>query len=160
MKRPEHVRRLRRRTAIAAFLLGVITFAVFDPAQAVDPDEMLDDPVLEARAQKLGAELRCVVCQSESIEISNAPLAHDMRLLVRERIKAGASDAEVKAFLVERYGDYVLMRPPLKPETYALWLAPALLLGAGGVAAYFVLRGQARLGPVDDPDPVKTSGES
>jgi cytochrome c-type biogenesis protein CcmH len=141
-----------------ALLLSLAAVAL--PARALDPDERLDDPVLEARAHQLGSELRCVVCQSENIEISNAPLAADMRRLVRERIKAGATDAEVKAYLVERYGDYVLMRPPVKPETYALWLAPALLLGAGGVAAYFVLHGQARLGPLDDPDPEEAAKES
>lgn len=119
-------------------------------AAAVEPDEMLADPALEARAQALGAELRCVVCQSESIELSTAPLAHDMRLLVRERIKAGASDAAVKTFLVARYGDYVLMRPPVKRETLLLWGAPALALGGGAIAAWIVLRGQARL-PAGSP---------
>lgn len=146
----------RNRPPLAALAGALLFFAM--PALAVDPDEMLADPVLEARARRLGSELRCVVCQSESIEISSAPLAGDMRRLVRERISAGASDLEVKAFLVERYGDYVLMRPPVKPETYALWLAPAMLLGAGGLAAYFVLRGQARLGPIDDLD-AETAGK-
>ncbi|MBY0421742.1 MAG: cytochrome c-type biogenesis protein CcmH [Parvularculaceae bacterium] len=121
-------------------------------AGAVDPDEMLADKALEARAQALGGELRCVVCQSESIELSNAPLARDMRLLIRERIKAGDTDAEVKSFLVARYGDYVLMRPPFRPSTYILWWAPALALGAGAAAAYFVLRGQAKLGPPPDAE--------
>lgn len=163
MRRAEQGRRdgrSPRRAILAAFLVALSVLTLGGPTVALDPDEMLDDPALEARAQKLGSELRCVVCQSESIEISNAPLAHDMRVLVRERIKAGATDAEVKAFLVERYGDYVLMRPPIKPETYALWLAPVVLLGAGGLAAYFVLRGQARRGPLDDQDTAPTSGES
>lgn len=158
MNRRKTLKRRFRRGLHVAILLSLA--AVMVPAAALDPDERLSDPALEARAHRLGSELRCVVCQSESIEISNAPLAEDMRRLVREQIKAGATDEEVKAYLVARYGDYVLMRPPVKPETYGLWLAPALLLGAGGVAAYFVLRGQARLGPIDDPDTEEAAKES
>lgn len=139
----------RARNAILALAAA---FAVAAPAGAVDPDEMLADTALEARAQALGAELRCVVCQSESIELSNAPLARDMRLLIRARIKAGDTDAEVKDFLVARYGDYVLMRPPFRPSTYLLWWAPALALGAGLGAAYFVLRGQSRPGAAPEPE--------
>lgn len=141
---------MKRSRSFRAAALAALAASLTTAAFAVDPDEMLDDKALEARAQRLGSELRCVVCQSESIELSNAPLAHDMRILVREQIKGGASDEEVKAFLVERYGDYVLMRPPVKPETYALWLAPLLLFGVGGAAAYFVLRDQARRGSDED----------
>jgi len=106
------------------------------PALAVEPSEMLKDPALEARARAISRELRCLVCQNQSIDDSNADLAHDLRLIVRERLLAGDSDAQVKAYLVARYGDFVLLDPPFKAKTLLLWLGPALLLifGAGGVA--------------------------
>lgn len=115
----------------------MLLFAV--PAAAVEPDEMLDDPALEQRARALSAEIRCVVCQNESIDSSNAEIAHELRVLVRERLVAGDSDQQVLDYLVARYGDYVLLRPPMKPETYLLWFGPfaMLLLGALGVLAYF-----------------------
>jgi cytochrome c-type biogenesis protein CcmH len=96
---------------------------------------MLTDPALEARARTLSKEIRCLVCQSESIDTSNADLARDLRILVRERLKAGDTDQEVLDYLVARYGDYVLLRPPMKLETMLLWFGPflALLLGAGVV---------------------------
>jgi len=99
---------------------------------AVEPSEMLADPVLEARARALSKELRCMVCQNESIDDSGAPLAHDLRVLVRERIKAGDSDQQVLDFLVARYGEFVLLKPPLSWHTVALWGLPpgVLLLGA------------------------------
>jgi cytochrome c-type biogenesis protein CcmH len=99
---------------------------------ATSPDEMLPDPALEARARALGHELRCLVCQNQSIDDSDADLARDLRRLVRERITAGDSDAEVKRFLVARYGDFVLLEPPFRPSTWLLWLGPAaaLLLAA------------------------------
>ncbi len=104
------------------------------PAFAVQPHEMLDEPVLEARAQQLDDELRCVRCRSESIASSNADWASDARVIVRELLTQGATDAEVKAFFVERYGEYVLMRPPLSATNIALWLAgPVLFLGVLGV---------------------------
>ncbi|MDX1710265.1 MAG: cytochrome c-type biogenesis protein [Rhodovibrionaceae bacterium] len=108
-------------------------------AWAVEPDEILDDPALEQRAREISKNIRCVVCQNESIDTSNADLAKDMRVLIRERIQAGDSNAEVKAYLVERYGDYVLLKPPVRPATYLLWFGPlaVLLLGAAGVAVYF-----------------------
>jgi cytochrome c-type biogenesis protein CcmH len=101
-------------------------------AWAVEPNEMLSDPVLEARARALSKELRCMVCQNESIDDSGAPLAHDLRVLVRERIKAGDSDQQVLDFLVARYGEFVLLRPPLSWHTIALWGLPpgVLLVGA------------------------------
>lgn len=115
------------RSTVFALLVAIHTI----PAGAVTPDEMLSDPVLEARARALSAELRCVVCQNQSIDDSDAPLAHDLRLLVRERLLAGDSDAEVKAYLVERYGTFVLLSPPLARNTVLLWLLPltVLLLG-------------------------------
>ena len=108
-------------------------------ALAVEPDEILDDPVLEARARKLSRGLRCLVCQNESIDSSNAGLARDLRNLVRERLVAGDSDQEVLDFLVARYGDFVLLKPPMKPKTYLLWFGPAaiFLAGALGVVFYF-----------------------
>ena len=124
-----------------ALALGMFV-AVLAPAWAVQPDEMLDDPVLEARARDLSREIRCLVCQNEPIDSSNADLARDLRLLVRERLMAGDSDDAVKAYLVARYGDFVLFEPPVKPATYALWFGPALivLLGAGGVGLYYARR--------------------
>lgn len=113
------------------------------PLAAVEPSEMLPDPAQEARAQALGHELRCLVCQSESIEASNADLARDLRLVVRERIVAGDSDAEVLAYLTDRFGDFVRLRPRFGGATLWLWLAgPVLLLIGAGVAVAFVLRGR------------------
>ena len=131
---------------LALALLTAIPLAASAPARAVEPDEMLDDPVLEARARALSQEIRCLVCQNEPIDSSNADLARDLRLLVRERIVAGDSDADVKAFLVARYGDYVLLDPPMKSTTYALWFGPVLilLLGALGVILYFARARQAQ----------------
>jgi cytochrome c-type biogenesis protein CcmH len=103
-------------------------------ALAVDPGEALDDPALEARARALSAGLRCMVCQNQSIDDSDAPLARDLRLLVRERLKAGDSDDEAIDYIVERYGSFVLLKPPFSPSTLLLWLAPLLLVAAG--AAY------------------------
>lgn len=104
-------------------------------AWAVEPDEVLDDPVLEQRARDISANIRCVVCQNEPIDSSNAGVARDLRILIRERLAAGDSNQEVEAYLVARYGDYVLFKPPLKPSTYLLWYGPfvILLFGIGGV---------------------------
>ncbi len=128
----------------AIALACALILAALAPAGAVEPDEVLADPVLEERARALSEGLRCLVCRNESIDESNADLARDMRLLVRERLVAGDSDEEVIGFLVERYGEYVLLRPTLSGANLALWLAaPAmLLLGAGIAFAY--LRGRAK----------------
>ena len=113
------------------------------PLFAVEPGEMLKDPVLEARARTLSKELRCMVCQNQSIDDSEAPLAHDLRVLVRERLTAGDSDAQVIDFLVARYGEFVLLKPPLSWHTAALWgLPPAILLL--GVAAIVIVVGRRR----------------
>ena len=96
---------------------------------------MLADPALEARARILAKEMRCLVCQNQSIDDSDADLAHDLRRIVRERIEAGDSDDAVRAFLTDRYGDFVLLRPPLKPETYLLWFGPAAILAVGALGA-------------------------
>ena len=105
---------------------------------AVRPDEMLKDSALEARARNLSEELRCMVCQNQSIDDSEAPLAHDLRVLVRQRLEAGDTDRQVLDYLVARYGDFVLLRPPFKPETLLLWGLPPLAL-ATGVAALILL---------------------
>ncbi|NKB47987.1 MAG: cytochrome c-type biogenesis protein CcmH [Alphaproteobacteria bacterium] len=97
------------------------------PALAVEPDEVLADPVLEARARELSKVLRCVVCQNQSIDDSNADIARDMRLIVRERLVAGDTDDQTVAYMVARYGDYVLLRPPFQPNTMALWVGPPFM---------------------------------
>lgn len=119
------------------------------PAVAVEPDEMLDDPALERRAREISSEIRCLVCQNQTIDESNAELAADLRVLIRERLKAGDTNQEVRDFLVARYGDFVLLEPPVKPKTYALWYGPAglLALGAVGVVVYFRRRRAAGHGP-------------
>ncbi len=105
------------------------------PAHAVQPDEIMPDAAKEARARELSRELRCMVCQNQSIDDSDAPLARDLRLLVRERIAGGDSDAEVIDFLVARYGEFVLLKPRFNPHTLLLWLLPPLLLAGGGIRA-------------------------
>ncbi|MEE2691881.1 MAG: cytochrome c-type biogenesis protein [Pseudomonadota bacterium] len=119
-------------------VLAGLAFAT--AAFAVEPDEMLADAALEARAEALDRELRCVVCQSQSIAESNADLAKEMRVVVRERLAAGDSDEEILAYLVERYGDYVLLRPPVQGNTIFLWVFPALVLLAGLTGGVFYVR--------------------
>ncbi|OBS51400.1 MULTISPECIES: cytochrome c-type biogenesis protein [Methylosinus] len=114
--------------------------ALLSPALAISPDEKLADPKLEARARVIASELRCLVCQNQSIDDSDAPLAKDLRIIVRERLKEGASDAEVRDFVVARYGDFVLLRPPVKPETLLLWTAPLIALVGGSIVLYFAAR--------------------
>ncbi len=111
-------------------------------AFAVDPDEMLSDPALEARARAISQQLRCLVCQNQSIDDSQADLARDLRILVRERLKAGDSDKQVIDFVVARYGDFVLLKPPVNEQTLGLWFGPLALaaLGLGGIAVYFARR--------------------
>jgi cytochrome c-type biogenesis protein CcmH len=110
------------------------------PGLAVQPDEVMKDPALEARARALSEELRCLVCQNQSIDDSDAPLARDIRILIRSRIAEGESNEAVRAYLVSRYGDFILLKPPFKPETVLLWLSPALVLGAGLASALFARR--------------------
>ncbi|HZT26060.1 MAG TPA: cytochrome c-type biogenesis protein [Pseudolabrys sp.] len=109
-------------------------------AMAVTPDEMLKDPVLEARARHISQELRCMVCQNQDIDDSAAPLAHDLRVLVRDRLKAGDSDQQVLDFLVARYGEFVLLRPRFEPHTLLLWGLPPLALAAGLIGLFFAAR--------------------
>lgn len=120
----------------------LLMLAAILPANAVQPDEVLANPALEARARTLSAGLRCMVCQNQSIDDSDAPLARDLRLLVRERLEAGDSDREVLSFLTDRYGEFVLLRPPFRLGTALLWGFPALLLAAG--LAFLLLRARGR----------------
>ena len=110
-------------------------FLALSAAFAVQPDEQLADPALEARAREISAGLRCLVCQNQSIDDSDAPLARDLRILVRERLTAGDSDAAVRDYLVARYGDFILLKPPFEAGTLLLWLTPVLALGVGAFVA-------------------------
>lgn len=124
--------------------LGLIAaLAVAGPAFAVTPDEQLKDPALEARALKLGKELRCVVCQNQSIDDSDAELAHDLRVLLRERIAAGDTDEQAIAYIVARYGSFVQLNPPVRGDTLLLWFGPLALLALGGAGAVIYMRGRA-----------------
>ena len=125
------------RRLLATLLLVVV--AAF-PALAVQPDEVLDDPALEARARAISADLRCLVCQNQSIDDSNAELARDLRLVVRERLVAGDSDPEVLEFVVARYGEFVLLNPVIAPHTLALWLAAPVVLVIGAVVLLVAVR--------------------
>ena len=126
-----------RRLAFIALLFAWLAPGM---AFAVQPDEMLKDPVLEARARHLSEELRCMVCQNQSIDDSEAPLARDLRLLVRRRLQAGDSDQQVLDFLVARYGDFVLLKPPVKLDTLLLWGLPPAALVAGLIALVTMAR--------------------
>lgn len=130
------MRRMSRLYVVAALGFAALTFWAA-PVAALDPSERLKDSALELRARDLSTELRCLVCQNQSIDDSDAPLARDLRRLVRERLVAGDSNAEVKSFLVARYGDFVLLKPPFGLNTLLLWLAPLLVLVA---AVVFVMR--------------------
>jgi cytochrome c-type biogenesis protein CcmH len=121
---------------------------------AVEPGEMLKDPALEARARAISRELRCLVCQNETIDDSNADLAHDLRALLRRRLQAGDSDSAAIDYIVSRYGDFVLLKPPVEPATYLLWFGPAalLILGAGGAWLYLRRRGDRAAEPPLSPE--------
>jgi cytochrome c-type biogenesis protein CcmH len=134
----------------AALALSALVLA--PAAVAVQPDEILSDPALEARARGLSAGLRCLVCQNQSIDDSNAPLARDLRLLVRERLVAGDSDQAVQDYVVRRYGEFVLLKPPLDTGTALLWIAPLLLLAGAGVFAARQFRGAAKAVDAASPE--------
>ena len=121
-------------------IIALLTFAAVPCAIAVEPDEVLSDAALEARARALSKELRCMVCQNQSIDDSEAPLARDLRILVRERLQAGESDRQVIDFLVARYGEFVLLRPRFSWHTAVLWLGPAAMLLIGGCAVLVLAR--------------------
>lgn len=144
-----------RRMALARLLL-VLALCLPGLAAAVEPDEILEDPALEARARELSQLVRCVVCQNESIDSSDAGIARDLRLLIRERLLAGDSDQEVLDFLAARYGSFVLLRPPLEPATWLLWFGPLLFLCLGGVAVVLLLR---RRSPARGGEPAPLSAE-
>ena len=129
---------MRKLIAISAVLL-LAAFAA-PAAYAVQPDEIMSDPAKESRARDLSRELRCMDCQNQSIDDSDAPLAHDLRVLLRERIVAGDSDEAVIDFLVARYGEFILLKPPFNIRTALLWLAPAIVLAIGAVVAFRVIR--------------------
>lgn len=135
-----------RRAALLAALLSVLSA----PAASVEPDEILADPALENRARAISKQLRCLVCQNQSIDDSDAPLARDLRIVVRERLTAGASDDEVVRFVAERYGDFVLLSPPFKATTYALWLGPAAIFLIGAAAVAMFLRRRRAGGPGEE----------
>ena len=135
-----------------AALLGAVMLAA-GPAHAVLPDEQLKDPMLEARARTIGSELRCVVCQNQTIDDSDAELARNLRILLRERLVAGDSDQQAIAYIVQRYGNFVLMKPPLNEETWLLWLGPLIALIAGGMVVGVYWRGRAQaLPPLSDEE--------
>ncbi|MFT5182423.1 MAG: cytochrome c-type biogenesis protein CcmH [Alphaproteobacteria bacterium] len=125
-------------TILAAFSTAGLVIGT--PALAVEPDEVLNDPALEARAREISKVLRCVVCQNQSIDDSNADIARDMRLLVRERLVAGDTDPQTIAHMVARYGDYVLLRPPFQANTLALWIGPPLMAFIVATLAVLFLR--------------------
>lgn len=134
-----------------AFLLALAIVAmVVSSALAVQPDEVMSDSAKEARARELSRELRCMVCQNQSIDDSEAPLARDLRLLVRERIAAGDSDAQVIDFLVARYGEFVLLKPRLNSHTWLLWFLTPLALAGGGIALWIHGRRRAQSGAGQD----------
>jgi cytochrome c-type biogenesis protein CcmH len=126
---------MRHLIVLFALLLGLTS-----TARAVEPDEMLKDPKLEARAEGIGEQLRCPVCQGESIEESNADFTQDLRRAVRDRVAAGDTDQQVLDYMHARYGDFILLKPPLQPSTWALWFAPPAVLLLGGALAWFAMR--------------------
>lgn len=132
-----------KRALVLSLLLSVAAPMVA-PVWAVQPGEMLSDPALEARARALSKGLRCPVCQNENIDDSDAPIARDLRVLLRERLTAGDSDAEAVAYIVDRYGEFVLLNPPAEGSTLFLWLAGPAMLVAGGAVAFASLRARSR----------------
>lgn len=146
-------------TRMMARLLALVllAFALASPAAAVNPDEVLDDPALEERARALSLDLRCLVCQNQSIDDSNAELARDLRLLVRERLVAGDSDEAVIDYVVSRYGEFVLLTPRFSTQTLLLWGAPMLLLLAG--IAVMLVNARGRASAVTAPGPRLSEAE-
>ena len=146
-----------KRILVSALALAVM---MGSPASyAVQPDEIMSDPARESRARDLSRELRCMVCQNQSIDDSEAPLARDLRLLVRERIAAGDSNAQVIDFLVARYGEFVLLKPRLNPHTWLLWLLPPLALIGGGLALWIHSRRRSKSTAAEDPSRFKLTAE-
>jgi cytochrome c-type biogenesis protein CcmH len=150
---------MSRRLRIVGGLLAALFLSLSAPAFGVQPDEVLKDPALEARAREISKELRCLVCQNQSIDDSNAPLARDLRVLVRERLVAGDDDGSVLSYITARYGDYVLLRPPFKASTYVLWIGPVVVLLLGGLGAALFLRGRNRAVTAGDTEAPLTPEE-
>jgi len=129
------------RNILSSVLLALtLCMLLASGVRAVQPDEVLPDPVLEARARTISEGLRCLVCQNQSIDDSDADLARDLRLLVRERLTAGDTDPQVRDFVVQRYGEFVLLRPTFRGRTLVLWLTPLVVLVLGGAGAYMAMR--------------------
>jgi cytochrome c-type biogenesis protein CcmH len=126
---------MKTRLLAPLFLALSLALSLAAPAFAVQPDEILPDPKLEQRARHISSSLRCLVCQNQSIDDSDAPLAKDLRVLVRERLKAGDTDRQVKDYLVARYGNFILLKPPFEWDTLLLWLSPFAILALGAAAA-------------------------
>ena len=147
------------RAQLSVCLLALSVMVGSSAAYAVQPDEIMSDPAKELRARDLSRELRCMVCQNQSIDDSEAPLARDLRLLVRERIAAGDSNAQVLDFLVARYGEFVLLKPRIEPHTLLLWLLPPLALLGGGFALWIHGRRRSRANAADDSSTVKLTAE-
>ena len=144
---------------LLACLFAVSVMLGCSAAYAVQPDEIMSDPAKELRARDLSRELRCMVCQNQSIDDSEAPLARDLRLLVRERIAAGDSDAQVLDFLVARYGEFVLLKPRVEPHTLLLWLLPPLALAGGGLALWINGRRRSKSAAAGDGSTVKLTAD-
>ena len=142
---------MKKRSVFAALLLGAALAFQGTAALAVNPDEVLSDPVLEKRARTISGKLRCMVCQNESIDDSNAELARDLRILVRDRLKQGDSDEQVMDFIVDRYGEFVLLKPRLSARTVLLWGFPVIVLLIGAVALIFAFRIRRQAGEAPMP---------
>ncbi|MDP3074117.1 cytochrome c-type biogenesis protein [Bradyrhizobium sp.] len=149
---------MRLTRIILLALVGLIFFASM-AAYAVQPDEVMSDPARESRARDLSRELRCMVCQNQSIDDSDAPLARDLRLLVRERIASGDSDAQVIDFLVARYGEFVLLKPRFNARTLLLWLLPPLALAGGGLALWVNMRRRSAASASEDDSLIKLTAD-
>ncbi len=136
------------------WVMVVAMMALATSAFAVNPDEMLKDPAQEHRARELGKDLRCLVCQNQSIDDSDADLAKDLRVIVRERIASGDSDDQVRKFVVDRYGDYVLLKPPFKGTTLVLWVGPFVLFAAGLAVVFGFYRRRRTAAAAPPPPPL------
>ncbi len=141
-------------------LVPVVLLMVSATSLAIDTEEPFDDPALQARYDQLIEEFRCLVCQNQAIADSNATLAADLRREIHRMLNEGMSDAEITTFLVERYGDFVLYRPPVKPSTWLLWAAPLLFVGIGALTAFLILRRRALLVTEGDTDMTLPDKES
>ena len=153
MSANRHTRSSRLSCVLFGALLSVLISLAMSPVKAVEPDEVLQDPALEARARHISEGLRCLVCQNQSIDDSAAPLAKDLRVLVRERLKAGDTDQQIEDFVVARYGEFVLLNPRFEPQTFLLWFAtPAVLIIALLIVVFAYRRRSAAAAPAELSD--------